>query len=93
MYSGLLEKCPAISFIDRTVTTDDEIGQGVRRRANAYQFNHGCLPCVVFGRFGVACARDDHDDHDDNDDHDDLTVMMQRGILQLEARFRQLQQT
>ncbi len=39
VYSGHLDKCPAISFMDRTVTTDDEIGHGVKRRTNAYQFN------------------------------------------------------
>ena len=39
-YSGLLDKCPAISFIDRTVVMDEEIGRSVRRRTHAYQFNH-----------------------------------------------------
>jgi hypothetical protein len=38
-YSGLLDKCPAISFVDRTVVMDEEIGRSVRRRAHAYQFN------------------------------------------------------
>ncbi len=39
VYSGLLDKCPAISFTDRTVVMDEEIGRSVRRRAHAYQFN------------------------------------------------------
>ena len=38
-YSGLLDKCPAISFIDRTVVMDEETGRSVRRRTHAYQFN------------------------------------------------------
>jgi len=38
-YSGLLDKCPAISFNDRTVVMDEETGRSVRRRTHAYQFN------------------------------------------------------
>ncbi len=39
-YTGLLEKCPAISYCDRTVVTDDEIARvSMRRRTNAYQFD------------------------------------------------------
>jgi hypothetical protein len=38
-YSGLLEKCPAISYTDRTVVTNDEEGVSVRRRTMAYQFS------------------------------------------------------
>jgi len=36
IYSGLLEKCPAISFCDRTVTSTNEDGNTVRRRAEVY---------------------------------------------------------
>jgi hypothetical protein len=39
-YSGLLDKCPAVSFTDRTVVMDEEIGRSVRRRTHAYQFNY-----------------------------------------------------
>jgi len=39
IYSGLLEKCPAISYVDRTVVMDEEIGRSVRRRVHAFQFN------------------------------------------------------
>jgi len=40
VYSGLLEKCPAISYCDRTVVTDDEAcGVSMRRRTNAYTFD------------------------------------------------------
>ncbi|MEI7434912.1 MAG: hypothetical protein WCJ93_11740 [Methanomicrobiales archaeon] len=39
-YSGLLEKCPSISFSDRTVVSEEEIsGISMRRRANAYTFD------------------------------------------------------
>jgi hypothetical protein len=35
-YSGLLEKCPALSFTDRTVTISEEQGNSVRRRTEAF---------------------------------------------------------
>lgn len=38
-YSGLLDQCPAISFIDRTVVMDEETGRSIRRRTYAYQLN------------------------------------------------------
>jgi hypothetical protein len=39
-YSGLLEKCPAIAYTDRTVLSEDpETGDSVRRRTNAYTFD------------------------------------------------------
>ncbi len=37
-YSGLLEKCPAISFHDRTVTTGDE-GLSTQRRSKVFTWN------------------------------------------------------
>ncbi len=41
-YTGLLEKCPAIAFTDRTVVADDEMtGASTRRRTNAYTFDQG----------------------------------------------------
>jgi hypothetical protein len=40
-YTGLLEKCPAISFTDRTITVNDEDGVSVRRRAEAFAWNRG----------------------------------------------------
>jgi hypothetical protein len=36
IYSGLLEKCPAMSFCDRTITSTNEDGNTVRRRAEVY---------------------------------------------------------
>ena len=38
-YTGLLEKCPALSFTDRTVTISEEQGNSVRRRTDAFQWD------------------------------------------------------
>ena len=38
-YTGLLEKCPALSFTDRTVTISEEQGHSVRRRTDAFQWD------------------------------------------------------
>jgi hypothetical protein len=38
-YTGLLEKCPAISFTDRTITSTGEDGNTVRRRAEAFAWD------------------------------------------------------
>jgi len=38
-YTGLLEKCPALSFTDRTVTMSDEEGVSVRRRTEAFTWS------------------------------------------------------
>ena len=41
IHSGLLEKCPAIAYCDRTVVTgEEEEGVSMRRRTNAYTFDH-----------------------------------------------------
>ncbi len=50
-YSGLLDKCPAISVADRTDVMDEEIGRSVRRRVNAYQFNRD-----LYLRWKQGCA-------------------------------------
>jgi len=40
-YTGLLEKCPAIAYTDRTIISEDETtGFSTRRRTNAYTFDH-----------------------------------------------------
>jgi len=40
-YTGLLEKCPAIAYTDRSVISEDEqTGYSTRRRTNAYTFDH-----------------------------------------------------
>ena len=38
-YTGLLEKCPALSFTDRTVTMSDGEGISVRRRTEAFTWS------------------------------------------------------
>ena len=45
-YTGLLEKCPAISFTDRTITSTGEDGNTVRRRTEAYAWDREPLPAV-----------------------------------------------
>ncbi|MCX6689860.1 MAG: hypothetical protein NTZ39_09280 [Methanoregula sp.] len=38
-YTGLLEKCPALSFTDRTETISEEQGNSVRHRTEAFQWD------------------------------------------------------
>jgi hypothetical protein len=38
-YTGLLEKCPALSFTDRTITTTNNDGNTVRRRTEAFAWD------------------------------------------------------
>ena len=38
-YTGLLEKCPALSFTDRTVTMNEDEGVSVRRRTEAFTWS------------------------------------------------------
>ncbi|HVP94443.1 MAG TPA: hypothetical protein VMS89_04645 [Methanoregulaceae archaeon] len=63
-YSGLLDKCPAISFTDRTIVSADDMGLSVRRRSHAYQFNFDVYRLWSAG--GATWLRPD-DDHDDDD--------------------------
>jgi len=60
-YSGLLEKCPAVSFFDTTVTEDGE-GYAVRRREHLFSFDR-----VVYRRWarGAAVWIDRGGDRDD----------------------------
>jgi len=49
-YTGLLEKCPSISYTDRTVMSGDEYtGVTMRRRGNAYTFDHTLFRAWVSG--------------------------------------------
>jgi len=59
-HSGLLEKCPAIAYCDRTVVTDEE-GGGVsmRRRTNAYTFDRQLFASWCAG--GAVWIDDDPD--------------------------------
>ncbi len=74
-YSGLLEKCPAISYTDRTVVSENEDGLSVRRRTTAYQFSSDLYR--QWARGGSCWLEEDrhgdeHDgDHDENDHQDD----------------------
>ncbi|MFA6362307.1 hypothetical protein [Methanoregula sp.] len=70
-YTGLLEKCPALSFTDRTVMLKEDEGLSVRRRTEAFTWSR-----EIYRQWanGGACwlDRDLHDDHHDHDgDHDD----------------------
>jgi len=59
-YSGLLEKCPAISYCDRTVVTGEEAdGVSMRRRTNAYAFDRDLYRLWYAG--GTVWLDDDHD--------------------------------
>ena len=64
-YTGLLEKCPAISFTDRTVVTDedDRTGQSTRRRTTAYTFDRELYKRWCAG--GAVWIDTNPDDHDD----------------------------
>jgi len=74
-YSGLLEKCPAISYTDRTVVSENEEGLSVRRRTTAYQFSPDLYR--QWARGGSCWLEEDrhgdeHDaDHDEGDHQDD----------------------
>jgi len=62
MYSGILEKCPAIAYCDRTVVTDEEAsGLSMRRRTNAYTFDPDLYKSWCTG--GAVWLDEDHDHH------------------------------
>ncbi len=63
MTRGSPKSVPRSAFIDRTVTTDDEIGHDVKRRANAYQFDPVAYRTWSSG--GAVWLRPE-DDNDDN---------------------------
>jgi hypothetical protein len=69
-YTGLLEKCPALSFTDRTVTISDEEGISVRRRTEAFAWSRELYRQWSFG--GMCWLdHEKHDDQDNDDDNDD----------------------
>ncbi len=67
-YSGLLEKCPAISYLDRTVTKGDE-GKTTMRRTTAYQWDQDLYKSWLKGGSVWLAEEDDHgnDSHDTTD--------------------------
>ena len=68
-YSGLLEKCPAISYTDRTVVSENEEGLSVRRRTTAYQFSPDLYR--TWARGGSCWLEDDFHERRDGYDHED----------------------
>lgn len=70
IYSGLLQKCPAISFYDRSVTVGD-VGQTTHRRSKVYVWDNSLYYAWVKG--GAVSLRQSEDDHhhDDSSPPDD----------------------
>ncbi|QSZ68135.1 hypothetical protein RJ40_11830 [Methanofollis aquaemaris] len=67
-YSGLLEKCPAISYLDTTVTEDMD-GCAVRRREHLFLFDRGgYLRWARGAAVGIAGGDDDEGHDQDRDD-------------------------
>ncbi|MCX6700969.1 MAG: hypothetical protein NTV68_13805 [Methanomicrobiales archaeon] len=65
-YSGLLEKCPAIAYTDRTVLSGDEYsGVTVRRRSHAYTFDQDLFRAWSSG--GAVWIDDDVSNGDGDD--------------------------
>lgn len=82
-YTGLLEKCPAIAYTDRTVISEDEMtGHSTRRRTNAYTFDHD-----LYGKWmaGGAVWLDD----DPGPDPDEPVESRQSGSRITEGSVRQ----
>jgi hypothetical protein len=70
-YTGLLEKCPAISFTDRTVTLTEESGYSVRRRTEAFEWDRELYRQWMNGG---ACWLD-HNPKNDDDDSSHLSAV------------------
>ena len=70
-YTGLLEKCPAISFTDRTVTMTEESGYSVRRRTEAFEWDRELYRQWMNGG---ACWLD-HNPKNDDDDSSHLSAV------------------
>jgi len=66
VYSGLLEKCPAVSFLDRTVTKGDQ-GQTTMRHSRVYQWDPYLYDTWLKG--GSVWLERDEIDESDPDDH------------------------
>lgn len=72
-YTGLLEKCPALSFTDRTVTMNEEDGISVRRRTEAFAWDRELYRQWMNGG---ACWLD-HDPKSGDDDSGDFQQLQQ----------------
>ena len=64
-YAGLLEKCPALTCVDTTVTLDED-GYCVRRRENHYSFDFEMYKVWIGG--GDIWLDESTESGDDNDD-------------------------
>lgn len=64
-YAGLLEKCPALTCVDTTVTLDED-GYCVRRRENHYSFDIEMYKIWIGG--GDIWLDDSYESGDNNDD-------------------------
>lgn len=72
-YTGLLEKCPALSFTDRTVTMNEEDGISVRRRTEAFAWDRELYRQWMNGG---ACWLD-HNPKSGDDDSGDFQQLQQ----------------
>jgi len=81
-YTGLLEKCPAIAYTDRTVVSEDEFtGYSTRRRTNAYTFDHDLFKQWLVG--GAVWL-----DDGPGSDRDDPAESRQSGSMTTEGSVR-----
>jgi hypothetical protein len=72
-YTGLLEKCPALSFTDRTVTMSDGEGVSVRRRTEAFTWSREVYRQWVNG--GACWLDRDLEGGSDNDRSGPVTAL------------------
>ncbi len=72
-YTGLLEKCPALSFTDRTVTMTEGEGISIRRRTEAFAWDRELYRQWMNGG---ACWLD-HDAKNGDDDSGDFQQLQQ----------------
>ncbi|MCX6690646.1 MAG: hypothetical protein NTW33_01015, partial [Methanoregula sp.] len=71
-YSGLLDKCPAIGYTDRTIVCDDADGRSVRRRSHAYLFTLATYRIWCTG--GAVWLRPDSNNHDDKNNDETCNI-------------------
>ncbi|MBP7034736.1 MAG: hypothetical protein KBB00_03170 [Methanospirillum sp.] len=69
LYSGLLQKCPALSFYDRSVTVGD-VGKTTHRRSKVYVWDNSLYLAWVKGG-AVSLRQQDEDHHDTTTPPDD----------------------
>jgi hypothetical protein len=72
-YTGLLEKCPALSFTDRTVTMNEDEGVSVRRRTEAFTWSREIYRQWVNG--GACWLDRDPNGGSDDDAHGSFTAL------------------